>query len=493
MDVLTRFGLTAALWSISCSSVLGQAFDFTAVRAEVDFSRTLRTWDGFGVNYVEVAQSTDYAEDPQEYGGFSLLSEAQRQEIVTLIFGDDGLKPGIVKMFLDPFHQAEPGGPFDHETTTKWMRYFVREGLKRTRARGDDLTVVTTLYGPPVWATQQGFLRGRDLDPTRKRDLARYMIDWARFLREREGLPVKYISLHNEGEDWMRWPADGRSGNIGTGHDYNLFWPPEQVVDFLTFMRPMLDEAGLEDVGITPGETTNWYRFSAWGYADAIARDEGALANLGLITSHGFYGGSYGRWFGEHRSVGTDTLRARRPELHAWVTSTSWSRMDADNLKEMHGNIYTAKVNAITPWACLQRPAKWVGGDPNPGTAVRISEDGNHEVTRGYHYYKLLSRAGQPGMRVASTFAMDSEIALVAFAGHGTKHPDAFVLVNLGRNDKRVAVKVIGSTSTAFSAFRTSDQADRYRPVGESLLDNSLLVYEAPARSATAFHGDASN
>jgi O-glycosyl hydrolase len=475
-------GLSAAL---ACNA-FGQAQDFTAVRAEVDFAKHVRIWDGFGVNYVEVAQSVDYRKDPQEYGGFSLLSEEQRQEIVEMIFGDDGLKPALVKMFLDPFHQAQPGGSFDHETTTRWMRYFVREGLKRTRNRGQDLTIITTLYGPPAWATKQKFMRGRDLDPARKYDLARYMVDWVRYLREEEGLPVRYLSLHNEGEDWLRWPTDGASGNIGAGHDYNLFWPPEQVADFIRIMRPMLDAAGLTDVGVTPGECTNWYRFSAWGYADAIADDPGALANLGLITSHGFYGGTYGRWFGEHRSLGTDLLREKRPELHAWVTSTSWSRMDAANVKEMHGNIYTAKVNGIIPWACIQRPAKWVGGDPNPGTAFRVSEEGSYEVLRGYYYFKQLTRAGQPGMAVAKAFAMDSEVAVIGFARNGTRHPDAFIVANLGK-DKKIAVKVAGAGSDSFEVFRTTDEKDRYEQVGKATLENDTIVFNAPAQSATTF------
>jgi len=465
--------------------------DFTRVRAEVDFSRSLRPWDGFGVNYVEVAQTTDYSEDPQEYGGFSLLNERERQTVLEMIFGDDGLKPGIVKMFLDPWHQPRPGGAFDHETTTKWMRYFVRGGLDLTRARGDDLSIFTTLYGPPPWATKQKFLRGRDLDPARKYDLAKYIIDWVRYLRKEEGFPIKYISLHNEGEDWMRWPADGQSGNIGTGNDYNLFWPPEQVVDFLKFMPPMLDEAGLTDVGITPGETTNWYRFSAWGYADAIAQDQGALANLGLITSHGFYSGNYGRWFGEHRSVGTDLLRAKRPALHAWVTSTSWSQMNADNLKEMHGNIYSAKVNAITPWACIQRPAQWVGGDPNPGAAFHVNEDGAYSVLRGYYYYKLISRAGQPGMAVSPTMAMDSEIALIAFARNGTDHPSAFTVVNITDRPTDLGILVKGSEGKTYHAYRTTDTGEEYQDLGAfSLNEQDILDYTAPARSGTTFFSE---
>ncbi len=487
---------TVVFFLLAGIGVLAQEAEFdvyNAVRAEVDFSITLREWDGFGVNYVETAQTPDYDADPQEYGGFSVLDKKEREEILDMIFGDDGLRPGIVKMFYDPFHQKEPGGTFDHETTTEWLRFFAKEGLKRTRARGDDLVMLTTLYGPPPWATKQKFMRGRDLDPKMKYHLANYIIDWVKYCREKEGIPVKYISLHNEGEDWMRWPADGTDGNIGHGHDYNMFWPPEQVVDFIKFMRPMLDKQGLNDVGITPGETTNWYRFSAWGYAAAIADDPGALANLGLVTSHGFYSGNYGRWFGEHRSVGIDLLRDKRPGLHSWVTSTSWSQMDANNIKEMHGNIYTAKNNAIIPWACIQRPEKWVGGDPNPGTAFRVFEDGSYKVMRGYYYYKQVCRAGQPGMAVARTMAMDSEIALIGFARNGTQSPDAVVVVNIGKKNKLVGIKIKGCESETFEAFRTTDGSDeeyeKYRNIGTAeLTAEGLLIFEAPARSATTFY-----
>ena len=62
--------------------------------------------------------------------------------------------------------------------------------------------------------------------------------------------------------------------------------------------------------------------------------------------------------------------------------------MDAKNIKEMHGNIYDSQVNGIIPWAGIQRPTKWVGGDPNPGCAINVDEDGNYTVRRGYHYYK---------------------------------------------------------------------------------------------------------
>lgn len=463
-----------------------QDLDFTATRAEVDFSRTLQPWDGFGFNYVETAQTRDYAKDPQEYGGFSRLREEDRQKIVDMVFGDDGLRVNLLKMFLDPFHQDGPGGKFDHQTTTGWLRYFAREGLKRTRAAGRDLTIITTLYGPPAYMTKQKVMRGRDLDPAHKRDLALYLVDWVKFLREKEGLPVKYVSLHNEGEDWFRWTrAEGLTDR--PNHDYNLFWPPEQVVDCIKLVTDELRAAGLAEVGVAPGEPSNWYRFDTWGYADAIADDAEALRQMALITSHGFYRGAYGRWFGEHKSAGIDKLRERRPDLHAWVTSTSWGQMDAGNIKEHHGNIYTTKVNAIIPWAGIQRPGKWVGGDPNPGSAFTVREDGSWEVRRGYHMFKQVTRAGQPGMAIARAMAMDSEIAVIGFARNGTKNPDAFVVVNIGKAAK-VNVRVKGSDAKAFDAFRTTgDEKDLYRHIGTTRLEGGALLCEAPAGSVTTF------
>ncbi|MFN2228180.1 MAG: hypothetical protein ACK2VA_00290, partial [Anaerolineae bacterium] len=461
---------------------------------------SLREWDGFGVNYVEASQTRDYQVEPQEYGGFSLLCEGDRQAILDMIFGPDGLRPGVVKMFLDPFHQSEPGEgydwdpnvidpeAYDHERTTRWMRYFVAEGLQRTRARGDELEVVVTLYGPPPWMTRQRFVRGRDLDPARKHECAKYMIAWAKYLREVANVPVKYISLHNEGEDWERWPLDGSTAG-GANHDYNLYWPPEQVADFIRFMPAMLDAQGMGDVGMAPGETTNWYRFSEWGYASAIANDEQAVSNIGLITSHGFKGaGPESRWYGDWRSLGNDILRARRPDLHSWVTSTSWSNMDVFFVNELRNLIYMTKVNAIIPWACIQQAGKWVGGDPNPGCAFKVSEAG-YEIQPGYHYYKQVCRAGQPGMAVAHVASNDSLIGLIAFASNGTKHPDAFVVLNMSGERRPLQIEVSGSSASSFTAYYTSDD-ERYAVLGTMAVEDRAVAYDAPPRSVTTFYAN---
>jgi O-glycosyl hydrolase len=455
------------------------------VAASVRFDQKLRDWDGCGVNYVELAQSIDYRKDPQEYGGFSRLSAAERQEILELVFGADGLKPGVLKMFFDPFHQAAPGAPFDHETTTKWMRHFVREGLKRGRADGRELPIVTTLYGPPPWATKQKFLRGRDLDPAQYRNLALYMVDWVKWLREKEGFPVRYLSLHNEGDSPYRWPLDGASGNIGGGHDYNAFWRPQEVASFIALLRPLFDENGLRDVGITPGECSNWRNFSSMLYDWAIFDSPEALASLGLVTSHGF---------GAPEVIiptGNDLLRFKRPDLHSWTTSYSWGTMDVRFLELSRQNIYNAKVNALIPWAFIQT-LTWVGGDPNPGCAIRVSEDGSYTVLPGYYFYKQLSRAGQPGMAVATvTTTSGSDVELIGFASNGTKHPDAVVVLNNGRSPSRVRLSVQGTPARAFRGFRTTRNAEeKYASFGRLELKDGEVELELPGGAVATLFGE---
>jgi len=454
------------------------------ITAKVDFKTTLQDWDGFGVNYVQMAQSVDPINDPQDYGGFGLLSETQRQEIIDLIFGENGLKPNIIKMFLDPFHQKVPQAEFDHLTTTRWMRYFAREGVKKTKEiRGQNIEIITTLYGPPAWATKQKILRGRDLDANQYKNLAVYMIDWVEFLVKKENLPVKYLSVHNEGDSPDRWPLDGSQGNIGTGQDYNAFWRPWEVAHFLEFMHPMMQAAHL-NVGLTPGECTTWRHFSTHWYHWAIHDNEKALNNMALITSHGFGEGD------AINSQANDLLRLKRPELHAWTTSMTWGGQkgisDYMFMEYIRRNIYTAKVNAVIPWATLQT-STWVGGDPNPGTAFFISDNGNYEVRPQYYYFKQLCRVGQRGMKVADVETeKNSGIELLAFSSNGTDNPDAFLIMNLTDSDKEVAIEIRGTSRGEFAVTRSS-QSEKYKNIGDFSVTDGKIIYHAPRGSVSTF------
>lgn len=469
---------------ISTHIVWGQV-----IPIEVHFNQPIRSWDGFGFNYVEEAQYRDISEKRQDYGGFSYLDDNSKKEILEMVFGDDGLKPGLVKMFLGPFHQQKEGGPFMHTLTTENMLYFVNEGRKIAMSSGRDFEIITTLYGPPRFVNKQKILRGRDFDPSKKDALAAYMVDWADFLVNDQKLPLKYISLHNEGDDWQRWPQDGGDEESHYNHDYNMYWPPELVVDFLGFMPGKLKEAGLGDIGLTPGECYGWDRFVDYGYANAICQNEKALQNLGLITSHGFISWGWRRWNPLHTSRGTDMIRAVRPDMHAWVTSTSWGTMDTEFIRQVFSNIYTSKVNAIIPWAGIQRPGLWVGGDPNAGSAFHVFDDGTYKLRKGYYFYKQVSRAGQPGMMVANTISLDAEVKVIAFSSNGTENPDAFIVINMGDKNKDLNIQISGSQGGVFTSFRsTDDENELYKAIGEFVGTNNNIQYEAPSKSVTTFY-----
>jgi hypothetical protein len=502
--------------------VMAQKVDFTHIPARVDFSDKKQIWDGFGVNYVETSQTFYYNDWPQDYGGFYFLNDDSKEEIIDLFFGENGLQPDIVKMFLDPLHQKEEGGPYDHKTTTANMRHFVKKGLELSRKRGQDLSIITTLYGPPGFMTLQKQIRGRDLDPAYHDQLAHYLLDWVRFLREEEKLPLDYVSLHNEGESWLRWPIESGLEDIdATGHDYNMFWSPELVNDILIRTRKLFDEKGFAHVKLTNGEPTNWFRFGAWGYDTELARNPKALDALGLITSHGFYVGNMeaARWYGPHSNRANTTLRNAKPELHSWTTSSAWciknDRLVVDNeivrryivnayfIKEIFSNIYEAQVNGYIPWAALQIASQWIRPDPNPGTAIRIFDDGTWEIRKGYYYYKQVTSAGRKGMHVVHTSSMDSQINIIGFSGANTPHPDAFVIANTGTTEMAIRFDIRNSRQTSFQAFRTSgddiyqfsekpeytDQADNYTDIGIFTLEGNSLIYKAPANSVTTFRG----
>ncbi len=204
---------------------------------------------------------------------------------------------------------------------------------------------------------------------------------------------------------------------------------------------------------------------------------------MALITSHGFGTGN------AIDSRASDLLRMKRPELHAWTTSMTWGgkkgMKDFEFVEMIRRNIYEAKINALVPWAALQTDS-WVGGDPNPGTAIFISDDGEYEIRPQYYYYKQLSRFGQRGMKVAAVETEeDTEIELIGFASNGTDHPDAFVLINLGSTESQVVIEVNGSAGD-FSATRTSG-LEQFVGIGQYEVKEGKITYVAPAGSVSTF------
>ncbi|MEM9324142.1 MAG: hypothetical protein AAGA85_00735 [Bacteroidota bacterium] len=468
----------------------------------IHFDHPLREWHGFGVNYVEACQTRDYDLFQQDYSGFSFATEEAKRTIMELVWGADGLRPALTKLFLDPFHEGKTRAGndnddpmdidlagYDHETTTRHMRYFNTVGQEMMKTWGGTMQALVTLYAPAPWMTRQGYVLGRDLAETEKAEVAEYMASWAKFLIEREGLPVKYLSFHNEGDAYYRWPRDG--SNPGEDHrDYNSYWTPDQVVEFLKLTRRVLDANGLEQVGLTPGETQTWFRFDQWGYASAIYHDQEALNNLALMTSHSFafLDEPQSVYYGDYRSIGQDLIHQKKPEIPVWVTSRPWTS-GPDFVENFRRDIYESKANGIIPWALIAGAKQWLQtngeyADGSMDKAFVIGEDGELTVTKNYFYYKQVTRAGQPGRDVVEVISYDPAIGVIAFEGEGSH----MVLTNKSDKPKDVRITLHNATSRRFEAFRTSNTED-YEGIGIFEPSQSHLAYTAPPRSVTTFFG----
>ena len=155
----------------------------------------------------------------------------------------------------------------------------------------------------------------------------------------------------------------------------------------------------------------------------------------------------------------------------------------------MHDNIYSARVNGIIPWAGIQRPVQWVGGDPNPGSAFTVHEDGSYEVRRGYYFYKQITRAGQPGTIVCRTTSNETLLPVIAFAKGTSISADAFVVTNMNtRSNKPCVISITGTSATKFKAFRTNEaETEKYTEIGIFTVENGKLIYDAPAVTVTTF------
>jgi hypothetical protein len=242
----------------------------------------------------------------------------------------------------------------------------------------------------------------------------------------------------------------------------------------------MMDREGLQDVGLTPGETSNWETFGRW-YAYFIQTDPVALKNLGLITSHGFGLGPQA-----NNSLGVDVLRLAKPELHAWTTSMSFGKMDVSFVEMVRQNIYASKVNALIPWAYIQTD-DWTGGDPNPGTAFWVDGKGDYTIEEGYYLLKQLSRAGQPGMAVADVATSDPNIQLMAFASNGTANPDAFIVLNLSERARPgVRIRLSGTEAKSFDAYVTGFRK-KYQSLGVIAVQNGALECAVPPQAVITF------
>jgi hypothetical protein len=314
------------------------------------------------------------------------------------------------------------------------------------------------------------------------------MASFVDYVRTSDDLPVTALSLHNEGEDWTRWHDDGVDHPDLQHHDYNAYWSPQTVAQFMPLLRSFLDQNRMTQVLVSPGEPTNWYRFDKYGYTHALCANPAALQALGLITSHSFACLKTGAWFSDYRSSAMQRIAAHRPGIHSWVTSCSFHNMDAYFGWDMINNIYAAGVNGIIPWALIQNHSLWDNGDPNPGCAISVDGAGGYTIEQGYYVLKHFSRAGRAGMQVVDTSSNDSQVSVVAFGANDTPHRNSCVLVNTSDTHSRsLSLQCDGIQADTARIYRTTREQCWQELTVQKFANNSTELTLPPNSITSCF------
>ncbi len=435
------------------------------LRAHVDFSRKLRDWDGFGICFSDKA-----AVDPGEY--FPLNESHKR--FLQEVFGPDGLRMGIAKMFIDPFRLNYCQQDSDEDRIVEVNEYHFQDlpsfhaqvahyALEVVRSWGGELKIILSGLCPPAWMTRQKELSGRDLDPVNRIPYSRYLVAWVRYLSVSEKLPIYCLSLHSRGEMWQLWDSYGIPKYSNTG--MNLYWSPEMVVDFLKLIRRQLDHNGLEHIGLSPGDTKNWGNFYDWGYADQILEDPLALSAISLLTSNANLSGNSN----DFCSTGIDLIHEKRPDLHAWVTTDELRNILPGSISALYKLIYRTKANSVILSTTIKK------------------KDGGFAQIKDLSFLKPVCKAGQPGMGVCQVRCNGSDISIIGFSRNSTRNTDSFVLINDDKQDWNIPVEIRGSASAKFSVYRTSE-SENFLRLPDVPVKEGKIRYLAPAKSVSGFY-----
>ena len=180
---------------------------------------------------------------------------------------------------------------------------------------------------------------------------------------------------------------------------------------------------------------------------------------------------------GTWRSNGIDMIRdaylkavPNGEELPAYVMSDSWSKMDlATQALPILQSVEIEKLNGYIPWAFIQHPSQWVGGDPNPTNAFTVGDDASLTVTKGYYYFKQFCRAGQRNMNVVDSRSDQTQIFILAFGKGNNKVDDVsdnFIILSMTSKEMRINIE--GSSVEQYDMYRTSDgsSGDDFKYIG---------------------------
>jgi glucosylceramidase len=372
----------------------------------VDDAATAQVWEGFGGAFNE-----------RGWTMLSLLSPADRDAAINLLFGADGARfafgripIGATDYATDRYTDDEVGGSPDYQLdgfSVERDRTALIPYVKAAQAVKGNIRFWASPWTPPTWMKQGPFSRGDIVTPfdggTMKGDdttlnaFARYLVAFVQAYA-REGIPIEVLSPQNEPSYTGTYPTAG--------------WSPEP---YATFIRQHLSPA-IASAGLTTKIMLGTFNGggSDTSIVSRVMGDAGARSAVKVL----------GYQWGMQRAVGA----ARAYNLPVWQTehrcgnypwTTPFSATAAPNDQayavETWGLIrdwIKAGVTAYSAWNMVLDTAG-VGIDstrvwPQNALLTVDTATGTLIVTPAYYVFRHVSQFVAPGARVVAARGGDA-------------------------------------------------------------------------------------
>jgi len=392
-----------AYWSTD-----GPLTEVTSASADVtvDDTSAAQTWEGFGGAFNELG-----------WNDLSLLSQADRDTAIDLLYGADGARfvfgripIGASDYAMDRYTDDEAGGGSDYRLasfsiardTMRLIPY-----VEAAQAVKGNIRLWASPWTPPTWMKQGPFSGGNQVTPfdggTMRSDaptmeaFARYLVDFVRAYAQ-QGITIEAISAQNEPSYTGTYPTCG--------------WSPTPYATFIgQYLGPALAGAGLTTkimlgtfngggsdrsiVGSVMGDATARSYIKVLGYQWGMQGDVAGAKQYDLPV-----------WQTEHRCGN-----------YPWLTpfDASMAPNDQAYAVESWGLIrdwIRAGVTAYSAWNMVLDTVG-VGIDstrvwPQDALLVVDASARTLSVTPAYYVFRHLSRFVAPGAKVVATSGGDA-------------------------------------------------------------------------------------
>lgn len=334
------------------------------------------------------------------------------------------------------------------------------------KKKSPDIRIIGSSWSPPDWMkTNASITNGGSLRRDRYAHFAHYLAAWCLYMRDVVKAPLEALSFQNE----LLFVEPYES----------CVWTPEEYVDFLKVLGPVLAEAGVHPEIFGPEHMTAQV-FASMEFIDAIMKDPEAAPYFQIAASHGYTNGVDSD--SNPESASAFRTKWKKYNLRYWMTETSGEATNWDGALDgvagaMHNSLVGGYASAYVYWQMTET---------SPSV---FSLRGNDTDTPKYHAFRHFSKEIRPGaIRIGAT-PSDLNQLLVSAWYHPTDHTLVVVLLNRKTSAQTAQLQLPELPGLAsFNGWR-SLSGQNYASIPAVNVTGGTASVSLPARSITTLQG----